>query len=94
MTNPPAAARRTLHTVEADTSPSGDPISRCGAAEFECCGCFSPGEHLRCDGAECSGVVWSQRLRGLPATGRNVRGSIRGTDPVSETIRRAERHGL
>ena len=35
-----------------------------------------------------------ERLRGLPAIGRNVRGSIRGTDPVAETIRRAERHGL
>ena len=29
--------------------------------------------------------------RGLPAIGRNVRGSIRGTDPLSETIKRAER---
>ena len=36
----------------------GSPISRCGAAEFERCGCFSAGEHLGCDGAECSGVVW------------------------------------
>ena len=32
-----------------------------------------------------------ERLRGLPAIGRNVRGSIRGTDPLSETIKRAER---
>ena len=36
----------------------GSPISRCGAAEFERFGCFGPGEHLGCDGAECSGVVW------------------------------------
>ena len=33
-----------------------------------------------------------ERLRGLPAVGPNIRGSIRGTDPVSETIRRSERH--
>ena len=32
-----------------------------------------------------------ERLRGLPAIGRSVRGSIRGTDPLSETIKRAER---
>jgi hypothetical protein len=31
------------------------------------------------------------RLRGLPAVGRNVRGAIRGTDPLGETIRRSER---
>ena len=35
-----------------------------------------------------------ERLRGLPAIGRNVRGSIRGSDPASETIKRAERRGL
>ena len=40
-------------SVEAPASP----IRRCGAADFERCGCFGPGEPLGWDGAECSGVV-------------------------------------
>ena len=51
------------------------------------------------EGVDATGPRWKtdagdldhERMRGLPMIAPGVRGAQRGTDPVSETIRRSER---